>query len=289
MNDLSKLKILVYDSTGPTYTDRTEEAFGFDRDTFALALETTDYLYIGRDKPFTALYSETSVANAVSASLSASYYNGTAWAALTLLAENTKAFSRSGFVKWAVPKSGSTVLWASNAVNSITKYWVRLAVGANLTATTALQGLNIVFSDDQDLKSEDRAILAMLPRDENDVRVTSHILAHVAAREAIIESLRRKGNYKVLDSDGTVEGVDEWDILDVGQVRQASTFKALSKIYYQASDSVDDIHYAKAKDYDAQAQTALDLFLLTLDTDDDGIASGSEKGAAMQGGTFSRR
>jgi hypothetical protein len=128
----------------------------------------------------------------------------------------------------------------------------------------------------------------MLPRDENETRVTSHILSHVAAREAIIEKLRRSGNYKTLASDGTVEGVDEWDVLDAGQVRQAATYKALSKIYYQASDSVDDIHYAKAKDYDGLFSQAMDLFLLTLDKDDDGIADGGEKAASMQSGRLVR-
>lgn len=283
MQDLRKLKVIFHDVSAASYTDRTEEAFGYDRDTFTVPLETTDYLYIGRDKPFNALYAEVSTVNAVSTSFSASYYDGTAWTALTLLVENTKAFSRSGFVKWASPDD-----WASFAVSGSTKYWVRLSVGANITAGTALQGLNIVFADDQDLKQEDRAILGMLPRDENDTRVSSHILSHVAAREAIVEKLRRSGNYKVLAADGTVEGVDEWDVLDVGQVRQAATYKALSKIYYQASDSVDDIHYAKAKDYDGLFSQAMDLFLLTLDKDDDGIADGSEKGASMQSGRWVR-
>lgn len=295
MNDLSKLKVYVYDQSGGTHTDRTEEAFGYDRDSFTIALETSDFLYIGRVKPFTALYAEVSTANAVSTSLSATYYNGTSWAALTLAVEDTKAFTRSGFIKWVTPTSGATQLWETTAVNSVTLYWIRLAVGSNLTGTTALQGLNIVFSDDQDLKSEDRAILGFLPRDENDNRVSTHILSHQAAREAIVDVLRRKGHYKTLDlsgsdaTDGHVEGVDEWDILDVGQVRQASKYKALSQIYYQASDSVDDIHYAKAKDYDGRFNAAMELFLLTLDTNDDGVASSGEKAATLQGGRFVRQ
>lgn len=294
MQDLRKLSVYIYDFSAPSYTSRTEEAFGYDRDTFVIALETADFLYIGRDKPFNAVYAEVSSANAVSTSLTAEYYNGTAWASLPLVVENTKAFQRSGFIKWALPYSGSSLLWEENSVNSVSKYWVRLAVAANVTGTTALGGLNIVFSDDQDLKAEDRAIMAMLPRDENDTRMTSHILSHVAARESIVEALRRKGNYKTLDlsagenDEGRPVGVDEWDLLDIGQVRQASTYKALSKIYYQASDSVDDIHYAKAKDYDGLYKEALDLFLLTLDTNDDGEPSGSEQNATMQGGIFTR-
>ena len=283
MQDLRKLKVIFHDVSAASYTDRTEEAFGYDRDTFTIPIETTDFLYIGRDKPFNALYAALYTANAVSTSFTATYYNGTTWASLPLLVENTKAFSRSGFIKWTSPDD-----WASFAVASSTKYWMRLSVDANITAGTALQGLNIVFADDQDLKQEDRAILSMLPRDENDTRVTSHILSHVAAREAIVEKLRRSGNYKTLAADGTVEGVDEWDVLDVGQVRQAATYKALSKIYYQASDSVDDIHYAKAKDYDGLFSQAMDLFLLTLDTDDDGIADSGEKAASMQSGRFVR-
>jgi hypothetical protein len=295
LQDLRKLSVYFYDFSGLSYTNRTDESFGYDRDSYTIALETADFLYIGRDKPFNALYAEVSSANAVSTSLAATYYDGTTWTSLPLLVENTKAFQRSGFIKWVLPYSGSSLLWEESTVNSVSKYWMRLAVGSTLTGTTALQGLNIVFSDDQDLKAEDRAILAMLPRDENDSRVTTHILSHVAARESIVDALRLKGHYKTLDlsagsqDEGHAEGVDEWDILDIGQVRQASTYKALSKIYYQASDSVDDIHYAKAKDYDGLYKQSLDLFLLTLDANDDGEASGSEKSSTLQGGIFTRR
>src|SRR3990167_11019377 len=299
--ELNKLKVFFNDASAVTFTDRTLEAYEYNRDTFTMPLEfdpSVDYMYVGRTKPFHAIYVEISVANAVSTTLSAEYYDGTTWTALALPVEDTKAFQRSGFIKCEVPLEDSstrTLLWEENAVNSVTRFWIRFKVAADLTSTTALKGINIVFSDDEDLKSEDYGILNYLPKDEYGTAAASHILSHLAAKNIIIDQLQRSGRYKTTDTgsvatsgEGLIVAIDEWDLHDIAQVRQASKFFALEKIYREASDSVDDVHWSKAEKFGKMASHAMELFTLSLDSNDDGEESSDEREATQQGGRFIR-
>lgn len=297
MNEASKLKVLFNDVSAASFTDYTEEAFDFSRDHFTLAIQATpsvDYLYIGRRKPFHALYVEidNSFPNAVATTLSAQYYKEStaAWTALTLTVEDTKAFTRSGFIKWSAPIDTSRVsLWGDVAVNSTTLYWIRIAVGANITSTTKLRGINLVFADDKDLKTEDFGVLNFLPKDEANVAAQSHILTHIAAKEAILDRLNRDGKIKANFDDGTIENTDEWDLLNIQQIRNAAKYKALAKIYFESSDSPEDVWWQKHLKYEAMYDQAYQLYILSLDTNDDGVEGSDEKAAIQSSGVFKRR
>lgn len=288
MDDSTKTSVLFFDDSGASYTDNSAKAFDFSRDTFGLALASADFLYIGRRKPFHAVFVELGTANATTNEVSAEYYNGTAWTALTLDTEATDGFTRSGFIRWTVPMSGGVTLWEENAVNSTTKFWVRLSVDAGLDAGTTVKGLNIVFADDSDLKREDYGILALLPEDENEVAASSHILSHEAARDAIMDHIEREGKAKTDADDGTIKALDPYDLLDIKQIRLAAVYKALAKIYFAASDNQEDIYWAKHLKYEDLFARSMEKYILSLDANDDGITDTGERTTSAGSGVFVR-
>ncbi len=230
-------------------------------------------------------------ASGVETTLTMEYWDGDleAWTAFALGVEDTKAFMRSGFIKWEpLIQEGTTADWGLKDVNGSSLYWVRLKVADTITAATRVNGINIVFADDNDLKREEFGILEYLPKDSAGVRASTFILAHVAARETILQRLRNSGKIKVVPS-GTPEDLDEWDLFRSQQIRQAAVFGALAKIYFQASDSQEDIYWIKYKEYTSQLAAALNLFLLSYDQDDDGLESAAEKATAASEGRFHRR
>jgi hypothetical protein len=294
MNDLQKLTVLFNDASAATFTDNTQKLFDFARDAVTMPLETTpDYIYIGRRKPWNSVFVEMgTTVNSVASVLTAEYYNedDAAWTALPLLVEDTRGFSRSGFIKWATPRNAAlNLLEGEVAINSVTQYWIRIQSDANITAGTSFKGVGLVYSDDQDLKREDPKIYSLLPTDENDTALTSHILSHVTARDAIIQQLRTDGKFKLDVTTQEAEDLDEYDILDIDQVREASKFKAISHIYFNASDSPEDIYWQKFKKYEGKYDAAMNMVLLTIDKNDDGNQSGGEKGLINNVGSFTRQ
>lgn len=296
MDDIHKLKVLLATSA-PAYTDLTDKAFDFSRDLMAVPLEDDGFLYLGRRKPFGMIFVDVAAdyRNGATAQLAFEYWDeeandgAGAWTSYALPVEDTLAFNRSGFIKWEpLIQEGTAARWGESEVNGESAFWIRLSTSADLTAATKLNGINIVFADDQDLKAEDFSVLKLLPKDENDVKAESHILSHVAARDGILQELRNSGRVKAPANAG-LEDLDEWDLFRSGQIRQAAIFGALEKIYFNASDAPDDIYFVKAKGYASKRADAMKLFLLSLDTDDDGLESTEEKSEEASSGRFRRR
>lgn len=282
MDDLNKLIVLHNIASPSGFTTRTDEAYDFARDAFAFPAKDEDFLYLGRAKEFNALYVEMSQANAVAVTMSAEYWNGTAWTALVLPVEDTKAFTRSGFVKWAKPDD-----WTEKAVNGTTALWVRLSFSDDLSIGTSVQGINLVFADDTDLKRVFWTVADYLPKDQNSVSPASHVLAHVSARERILQKFNTDGKIKRNRTTGKFQGLDQWDFHEIGQVRQAATYLALHFIFSALADSTDDVYYKRAQLYEADYEKTISVFLLSLDTDDDGKESVAEANTVTGG--FLRR
>ncbi len=287
MQDLQKTRVLVYDAApDETYTDRTEEAFDLSQEPLALGLADTDFLYLGRRKPFSAIFVEADPdhPNTVAGIFTAEYWDGAEFVELALLAEDTRAAARSGFIKWAVPDD-----WDEVGVDGLDAFWIRLKPSASMLGSAKVRGINIVYADDRDLKREDFGIMTLLPKDEAGTPAATHVLSHVAARDAIVQELRRRGKIKLSAEDAAPEDIDEWDLLNIGQVRQAAVYKALSKIYLESSNTKDDINWAKYELAETNYKLALDMTLLALDHNDDGKEDQAEKTAgADPSGTFRR-
>ena len=261
-----RIKLTVLHDDNTVFSDHTNASADYIRDTFSLDLSSTeDYLYIGFRKPMANIYIELEAPNTTANDLSAEVWDGTAWVAASLNDE-TKGLTRSGFISWDKGDMNETT------VNSTDKYWIRMRPSADHTATT-VRGINLVFSDDNSLKQEFFEIdnSNILPAGE-----TSHISKHVASKNHIIQRLRNLKYIKVNSTTGN-ETLDQWDLHDIYEIKEASKFLTLSKIFFNLSDSVEDNWWQKHVLYQQKFEQMFDLAKLSLDTDDDGVEDSDEK------------
>jgi hypothetical protein len=113
--------------------------------------------------------------------------------------------------------------------------------------------------------------------------MTSHILTHAACRNEILQKFRAKDFYK-LDSDGNKQNINAWDLLDIAEVKQGAVYLAMSKIYYNMSDSENDIWAIKAGEYFNKYESMINIAATTIDFNDNG-ASDDQNIVIPSGGT----
>lgn len=285
------VKLSVFLANGAVFTDLTQKAYSFIRDTFTMALATsTDYLYLGRPKSFNTVWVEINTPSTAAATLSAEYWNGTAWTALPLISDETNGFTRSGFLTWdkAAIQDGSSSEWKANEVNSLTKYWIRVKTSVTLNPSPVVAGIGLVFASDSDMKEVQYDILSLLPKDETATKAKSFISAHVAAKEMILTWLKEANLRKFSVSDGNYWEVDEWDFHNPLQVRTCAKYLALHIVHRDMVVEKDDRYDKKAKVYLGLAKESINLPLLSLDINDDGYESVDEKSSSFHGGILSR-
>ena len=232
-----------------------------------------DYLYVGLYKPFSKFWVEIKTANALGGSFTAEYFNGTSWVSIgSTFLDETRTFSRSGFISFSRDLSK----WAATSVNGIEKYYIRLRPSVSFSGVE-VWGIGLVFSSDQDLRNVYRDINAYKNPNDN-----SFIIHHVEAKDRIIQLLRNQGKIKVKEtivnqsSTTTLLDIDEYDILRPEQLRNASKYYAISSIFANASNSIDSQEWKESEKYQELANKALDTFLLSIDSDDDGIEDEEE-------------
>lgn len=259
--------VLFHD--GAAYTDLSRDMLSFGRDSAVVPLlASAGALYFGRFKPFAALYAEVKVPNAVAASLTLEYWNGAAWAAVSGLVDDSDAFSRSGFIQFDKPED-----WESTAVNGQDGYFIRIRPSADLTGTLEIQGLNIVFSDDQDLKGVYPSILNYLDSNE-----PTFILRHENSRDRVVETIRKMSR-KSTPGSGKYESFEAWDFLHIEEVRLWATYLTLSNIFSGLQSKDDDMFLQKAKEYAEAAEEYQTEVFLTLDLNNDGKDDRDEEAA----------
>lgn len=255
-----------YDDNG-SFSDFSFEAREYLKDTFDITMVALeDSIYIGLYKPFNTAYAELATANTNAGELTFSYYNGSSFVAVENQYDDTKGFNRSGFISW--DKSSD---WAATTINSQSAYWIKIDINADSSAMV-FDGFNIVFSDDTDLEKEMRSINRFLSTNDS-----SFIAYHVSARDEIVQSIRNRGNVKKADGEDFYRNITAWDILDIGEIRQASKYLVLSKIMHDASDNPEDKYYQRFRDYRQMYGKSFDTWYLSLDKDDDGVSDTGEK------------
>lgn len=260
-------KLTVFHDDNSSFSDYSNEALDFDRDTISITLnQSEDYLYIGFYKPINAFFVELGTANTNAGAFTGEFYNGTAWASLSGLHDDTKSFTRSGFITWDRNQTDED----NTTVNSTDKYWYRFRPSVTHSATV-INGLNIVFADDQDLKREFFEISEFLPSGES-----SFILTHVACRDHIIQVLRNSG-FEKRNASSLREDITPFDILELGEIKLAATYLALSKIFSNIQDDDEDIWRQKSQDYLSLYSKAQKNGFLSIDYDDDGIKDIGER------------
>lgn len=139
--------LAVYSYTSSAFADRTAVATSAAADDLALGAYltgTSDYVYVGHDRPFRGVSVRiTDTPSTATADLSVAHWQD-AWT-LTAISDGTKAttsksFSRGGAVTWRMPSG-----WVVRAVNgSDPLYWARLSVSAAITAGTLAGRLSAI-------------------------------------------------------------------------------------------------------------------------------------------------
>lgn len=218
---------------------------------------TSEYFYIGHYKPIDAIYLEL-VSQVEENNLVFEYYNGSSWTQINTT-DRTFGLKKSGFITWDRNLDNQT----SNTVNAIEAYWYRLSIDTNDITALSLKGINLVFSDDNDLKESYPGIMEYLPDGAQ-----SFIGFHLSARNQILTYLRNKG--KSVSTLGVNKMLDQFDLHNYEEVKQASKYKALASIFYNESDTVDDKWYQKAKDFDRMYGESINVNFLSVDENNDG-------------------
>lgn len=258
---MKDLKVL-FDNNG-SFVDFTDDMTTYLRDSQVIDLvNAEDYLYFGLYKPFSMVYAELSVINEIPADFTIEYYNGSSWVSAVNGVDYTKGFTRSGFISWDLDQTG----WSEVTVDTETAYWIRVKTNTALSATTALQGLNLVYANDLDMQEGYYTVNDLLPE-----YALSFISFHQAARNEIIQQLRNNGDY-------TINGdLTKWDLLKPDQVREAAKWKALELLFFSCSNEVDDKYDILSKDARTKYTTAMNLYLKSIDKNDDGVLSPDEE------------
>lgn len=251
----------VYTFDGVTHTDVSAYALNFGRDPLDAELETTHFLYFGRVKAFDALYIEMGATpNNVASTMAVEYYNGSAWVDVSNLVDDTLCFNRSGFIQFDKPSD-----WTSVAVGSHTQYFIRMAPSVNTRAGMLIQGMNLVFSDDQDLNGVYPGVSAYLNSTE-----TSFILRHENSRNLIVQDIRNRGFTKLGVNADRYQQLDEWDFLHIEECKKWSTYLTLANIFSSLQSNNSDLYKEKADDYEKKADIYKASFYLSLDKNDNG-------------------
>jgi len=261
-----KNRLFVFHDDNSVFVDHSNDSFDFSRNSYLLPLVSAeDFLYIGFRKPINTFYVDMKVVS-TETTFTAEYFNGTTFTSLSNFFDDSRGFSRSGFVRWDRNQTDE----AATTIDGQEAFWYKLKPAADFGEGAEVQGLNILFSDDQDLNDEFDCINDYL----SDNR-TSFVLFHQSAKRDIIQELRNKRSNK-RSSTKDLEDITEWDVLDTPQINQASKYLVLSKIFFNISDNVEDKYYQFFRDYDRKYKESFPVGILRLDEDDDGLTDNSE-------------
>lgn len=261
-------KLTIFHDDNGTFVDGSNYLCSYTKDSANIDYDgDEDYMYIGFYKPINCLYIDFIKANNQALTLTTEYYNGTEFTDLHLLHDDTNFMQRSGFLSWARNQENET----ATTVNGVELFWYRFnLIGA--VHQFDVNGINIVFADDNDLKREFWEINQFLPDGKQ-----SFISIHEACRDEIIQTLNQKASNVTDATTGWEKDISAFDLLEVSQVKLASTYLALSKIMMNVSDRVDDIYMDKSSIYRSKYNDIINNMTINIDHDDDGLYDRKER------------
>jgi hypothetical protein len=119
-----------------------------------------DALLIGSKLPFNSLYFKLKELNVISSEVSIEYYSN-GWNSAVEVTDETNGFTQSGHITFVPNKNStwsmkpdSTEIAELSSVIIYDQYWLKITFGTTITATTAIQWVGSLFSNDEDLAAE---------------------------------------------------------------------------------------------------------------------------------------
>lgn len=101
--------------------------------------DANDFLYIGKDTAFAFIGFMVGTPQVGYGAFTIEYWNG-AWVTLTVLHNDTEAFTESGFLAWSIPGD-----WATTTIDTQSAFWIRASQSAVAPATPAT-ALNLLLN-----------------------------------------------------------------------------------------------------------------------------------------------
>ena len=264
--------LYAYSEVSSVFSDISDELRDYLRDSVSISYQAGDKLYLGLYKPFNCLYLELSSSSS-EVDVSFRYSDGGTFQSLEVM-DDTRGFSRSGFLKW----NRDIETWKEQAVNGKSLFWIEVEFNAPYDFNC--EGFNLVFSSDYEMELKNPFIMDYLAKSD-----TSFIRNHVSARNEIVQILRNGGYIKMpsgmedlfFKQTDRRDDITKWDLLDIEQIKEAATFKAMASIFFNESRNVDDKEYSLYRQYQGKFGQSFKLFYLSLDKDDDGKTDINEK------------
>lgn len=235
--------------------------------TFAVNLNTSEYIYVAQRLPFCSLFAYLSVANANASVLSIDYWNGTEWKAAVDLMDGTsvggKTLAKSGMIQWSSDRNYS---WSRVSDTSYTggptelstlkvydSYWARLKVSSALSASSALKELTYTFTSSQELK-------------KIDVEVDSYFGSFASGKTDWVDEIITVSKLVVTDLKSRGLIVAPGQVIELTDIYLPATFKTLELIYSNLGPSYED----KVKSMMHKYAEAMQVKRLTFDADANG-------------------
>lgn len=234
--------------------------------TVAIALTTSESLYLGYKKPFTTRYFKFGTANTVANTLAVKYWNGTTWVAVEDLVDQTAGFTLDGFLNWQNPGS-----WTKKALSPITDvelFWIQITPGANFHASTTLQAVLNIALDDTLVRSYYPELLSdsskWLPPSRTD-----YLEQYVAAWDLVALRLTQEGAIQ-----------DESQLIEINKVSLANVHAFAWILLRPLAKSQEEIERADGcfKDMNLMIEKAH----FPVDVDNSGEITPSEEKASTQ-------
>lgn len=235
----------------------------------ALVLGAASYLYLGYKKPVHSVYVDVAVANANSTIMIVEKFNGT-WDVVDRQ-DDTFGLKKSGFIFTDDFDNEVKTTYQGQEM-----YWIRISMLSN-TLSLSLRYLNLVLNSFEDLKAEESDIEVFYPVNNlTNEDIKTFIGSQIAARDEILGRLNQGGKFKYNGSEYSL--LTQWDLFNVNELRRASKFYCLHKIFLNRFDEKNDAYMKKAEHYFSLFDESFNLFkgLFTSDSNDDGKLDSSE-------------
>lgn len=175
------------------------------------------------------------------------------------LTDETENFTKSGFLSW----DRTAIEPVKTTRNGHELYWYKMEFSGDFEVQ--MTGLDLVFSNDNDLVDEYPTIMDNLPQGE-----ISFIRFHKAARDKILTEINNLNIRKVTNIYNR-RRINQFDIMDINEIRAVSKYTTIGLIYKSLSDAVDDKWSVESKANLSLASALIEMPNLSIDINDNGL------------------
>lgn len=256
----------IIKTVGTTDTIITHDVYSFTRDSNQFT--SVNSITVSRYKPMDALFiflPTVSSDTANSITLEIMDQNG-AVLVIEDFFDDTKGFTRSGFISWNPQRDA-----IYNQTRTSNPFKIKLTFTNPVTAEVG--GINLVFCDKQDILREFPDLDALMGISGGDDAYNTTLMRMLEASRDDIEKKIKDGSFRKQDRSyffSPPKELDRWDLLRANEVRLASVYWTLAKIFFFLSDSPNDQYIQKFNYYISKAEGEFESASLSIDSNDDG-------------------